>query len=258
MPVAAETKFSEVLQGSDTNTLFVLVHGLEGDVNETWNELQPEFLARGNVVKFNYDAPVISNASPSVLAAAMADELQRIVARQVAARKRPYAKIVLVGHSIGALLVRRLYLIASERSDSWTLAKTRVVLLAGMNRGWDVTGKKPMDMSAGRRMSYWVGSWFARLSSTGALIMSTETGSPFVANLRLDWMRHFRAAGAQRPIVVQLLGDIDDRVSSADNEDLRAAGGDRFYWLRVRGTAASAEDGSSPPTGPRSSSDGTR
>jgi pimeloyl-ACP methyl ester carboxylesterase len=50
-------------------------------------------------------------------------------------------------------------------------------------------------------------------------------------------MRWFRTAHDHSPVVVQLLGDIDDVVSDADNQDLRAAAlGTQFYWLRVRGT----------------------
>src|SRR5262249_41405466 len=38
------------------------------------------------------------------------------------------------------------------------------------------------------------------------------------------------------PYVVQMLGDIDDQVSEADDKDLRASVSPKFTWLKVRGT----------------------
>ena len=93
-----------------------------------------------------------------------------------------------------------------------------------------------MDMSFGKRVLFWVGTWFGRLTNTGRFILSAEMGAPFVSNLRLEWMRWFRESKDERPVVVQLLGDIDDLVSDEDNKDLRAAATSSFYWLRVRGT----------------------
>ena len=61
-------------------------------------------------------------------------------------------------------------------------------------------------------------------------------GAPFVANLRLEWTTWFRMHPEKTPVVVQLLGDIDDIVSGEDNKDLRAAAGTNFFWLKVRGT----------------------
>jgi alpha-beta hydrolase superfamily lysophospholipase len=213
----------------ETRTLFVLIHGLEGGP-DTWKELKAEIAKHGDVLLLDYPAGGMSSSDPESLAQEMANEIPKHWSGQ-------YEHIVLLGHSVGALLARKVYLIAAGRSDPWTAHETRIVLLAGMNRGWDVSGQRPLDMSLGTRIYFAAGAWFGRLTNTGRLILSAQAGAQFVANLRLEWMRWFRTAHANSPLVVQLLGDIDDVVSDADNQDLRAAAlGSQFYWLRVRGT----------------------
>jgi pimeloyl-ACP methyl ester carboxylesterase len=220
----------DFLCGRSHQTLFVLVHGFGGGP-KTWRDVLPELMSRGDILQLAYPANAMSNADPEDLTRRMADNVRDTFA------KGSYDHVVLIGHSVGALLVRKTYLqAAGKEGHEWIQKADRMVLLAGMNRGWDVTGKRPMDMSLGRQVLYWVGSWLGRLTRTGTFILSAELGAPFVSNLRLEWMRWFRDHPNGQPLVVQLLGDIDDMVSDEDNKDLRAAATTNFYWLRVRGT----------------------
>jgi pimeloyl-ACP methyl ester carboxylesterase len=217
-------------------TLFVIVHGFQGGV-ETVADVDAALQGHGDRLIVSYPAGTLSNSDPVAVAQGISDKVQT----HVEARK--YDRIVLVGHSIGALIVRKAYLASMKQGDRepagtpprWDTAVRRIVSLAGMNRGWDVTGKKPMDMSGLRRLSFMLGSWFGRLTGSGRLILSTEAGAPFVSNLRIEWMQRFRN-GKGTPEVVQLLGDIDDVVSDEDNKDLSAAASGDFVWVRVRGT----------------------
>lgn len=215
--------------------LFVLIHGLGGDT-KTWRGARRALHGFGDVVELNYDADPLSNASPVALATRMNEHIQALQ------DEGQYDEIVLIGHSVGALLARTAYLQAAEQEQlgrqtaPWSRVVRRLVLLAGMNRGWDVTGQKPLDMSAGKHFIYWFGSWYGRLTNTGAFTLSTETGAPFISNLRIEWMNWFRTHPDNAPLVVQLLGDIDDVVSDEDNKDLRAVAVKNFVWLRVRGT----------------------
>jgi pimeloyl-ACP methyl ester carboxylesterase len=216
---------ADFLACSKPGVLFVLVHGLER--GRSWKDMTLALNGYGDVLGVKY--PVLSNADPQYIA--------RKISEAVQAKYDPqrHTRILLIGQSIGALFVRRAFLIAEEHSTSWAKAVNRVVLLAGMNRGWDISGKTPVDMRWSTWLTIWVASWLGRLTGTGKLILATETGAPFVANLRLDWMKRMRKA--ERDLeVVQLLGDIDDVVSDEDNKDLRAMASSKFAWIRVRGT----------------------
>ena len=86
-----------------------------------------------------------------------------------------YNRIILVGHSAGALLARKLYIAACgnhqfaplerelEHSCTsprpWATHVERLVLLAGMNNGWSID----YHMSLSRALQYSVGVVFAQL-----------------------------------------------------------------------------------------------
>jgi pimeloyl-ACP methyl ester carboxylesterase len=224
---ASVTPELEKGNGADRR-LFVLVHGFLGQskaARKGWASIARALEQHGDVLYLRYPASRGSNADPLLLAQGIRDAIRK--------RYGSYDRVVLVGHSIGALLLRRAVVneLRERPADSWIPKLDRLVLLAGMNRGWDVSGQKPMDMYWHRKAAFWWGSWLGDLTSSGKLIRSMEIGRPFVANLRLEWMDL-----AKPPRVVQLLGDIDDVVSEEDNKDLRAAVSSQFVWLRVRGT----------------------
>ncbi|MBS0554052.1 MAG: hypothetical protein JSS47_16225, partial [Proteobacteria bacterium] len=232
--------------------LYVVVHGL--DQGKDWPEIRSALSPRGTVLTLRYRAtllagsrllnrlPLYSNADPRTLAANVSKEIDKHF------DPRRHTQVVLIGQSLGALIVRQAYLQGTRDGARWADAVSRMVLLAGMNRGWDISGHKPADMSGGRWLAFWFGSWFGRLTGTGKLIMAAETGAPFVANLRLAWMRHFQSAAAKPIEIVQLLGDIDDVVSDNDNKDLRAMASSKFAWIRVRGTGHADISNFSDPT----------
>ncbi len=132
-----------------------------------------------------------------------------------ALRGEPYRSIILVGQSIGGLVVRAAWLLAVERGHAWAGQVERVVLVAGLSRGF-VTRFEP-----GRRNARTLGMKVA--ISTAKVVPGRFTwedalaGSPFVTNLRLLWMRH--AVSGNAPAVVQLLGDSDSIVMPGDSAD---------------------------------------
>jgi hypothetical protein len=143
--------------------------------------------------------------------------------------------VVLVANSMGAPLVRRALL--DDRAVAWATRVSRLVLLAGLSRGWDLAGEPPADghpvNRLGMRFLYWAGG----VLGAGRLAFALERGAPFVTNLRLDWMRwQLDLPEARRIEVVQVLGDRDDLVSSEDDEDLRAAAMERYALVRTRAT----------------------
>lgn len=198
--------------------------------------------------------------STARLDAVVATVLHQVDAAVTAAQQagRPFDRIVLVGHSMGALLARKLYVAACGETVAapfepalaasgphsregllaarpWAAQVTRIVLLAGMNRGWHITH----HLGLAKALRWTVGSLLEQLLSPfgrSFAIFGIRKGASFVTNLRVQWLRLRQAhasgqAAAGGAVTVQLLGSRDDMVAPEDNVDL-VSGGD-FHYLDV-------------------------
>src|SRR5262249_13446188 len=108
----------------------------------------------------------------------------------------------------------------------WAKSVARVVLVAGMNRGWSFS-PRPSKMSAAYALALRVGTTVARWVHVGGLVLAVRRGEPFVANLRVQWLNVARRA-AGGPPSIELLGAEDELVTPDDNADLIASG-DFFF-----------------------------
>lgn len=232
-----------------TGELVVLVHGFNREpkemagISRAVREVRPD----ADIVIFDYNRYAFSNGSPFRIAERMDEMLEEL---QTA---RSYQRIMLVGFSMGALLVRKAYVYgcgsiadapaagsgraASREPREWVNHVRRFVLLAGMNRGFNPEHRAKYTALWERWVAA-VGWWLARLTSTGLLLRSAMRGEPFVANLRLQWlevMRGAEAKGIPRPRVIQLLGDRDDVVTKDDSRDITVARD--FIWVTVNNTS---------------------
>lgn len=148
------------------------------------------------------------------------------VARRLAVQVRTWAgdngvgdpvdEVVLIGHSVGGLLVRQAFLsdagLAGVRRESpwpWTNKVSRLVLLGSPNAGFH-THRLPLLLRPA----------FAVVAGVRALTAEQlQAGSPFITELRLRWVDAFR--GHVRGVtVVQVLGDRDDIVTVQDSLDV--------------------------------------
>lgn len=234
--LACATTNVEPLPKKSSNRLFILLHGYEPNENRLAS-VAKALGSKGDVVRVAYPAGLVSNADPLEISKDLNRRLEEAIGGS------DYTDIRLVAHSSGALIARRALLLGWRDEKVWAKRVTRVVLMAGMNRGWSADGLRPLDMPWSTRWGWRIGEWFGRLLGFGGFILDLKAGAPFVANLRLDWMREIYrrekldSATHEKSIeVVQLLGDIDDIVSLADNEDLRVMGSGNYALLRVRGT----------------------
>ena len=156
-----------------------------------------------------------------------------------------YAKITLIGHSLGALLARKLYLYAcgenveapfeieNLKQKEWAGNVDRIILLAGMNRGWDISYHMSLFNTVMFTLGSFIGNLIVLTSSQTPLIFTIRRGSSFITQLRLQWlaMRNketVKAKQAGNALTVQLLGTVDDLVSPDDNLDL-VTGRDFIY-----------------------------
>ena len=120
----------------------------------------------------------------------------------------PYRELIVVGHSAGAVLARRLVAqatlqLASDGATAdpgprWSDRITRVVLLAATNRGWMVSSA----LDPFRRLQWTLGSAIGHLMRHALglepYIFGFRRGAPFLTSTRLQWLeatRHRRKMG---------------------------------------------------------------
>lgn len=178
-----------------------------------------------------------------------------------------YERIVLIGHSMGGVLGRRLFLLAAgnppgfrceeafARQEAaarpWAARVERHVTLGAFNRGWQ----------ASQRDGWYYSLFYNAIGLTGHLtptskwrptIFDLRLGAPFMVQTRLHWLAYRRreqelraarisdgqtALPASRDLlVVQILGNTDDLTSplnqvdlALDRPDYSAAPGDQHY-----------------------------
>ena len=146
-----------------------------------------------------------------------------------------YEEIILVGHSTGGALARKVMLgawgpgsgVPFESTGNfdrftemreWAAKISRLVLIAGISSGWRTSGRQ--------RWKEWL--WLNFFGLLGHLMPIKPTvfdfrrGAPFIANTRLQMVDHLREQSAgRRPrgmITIQMLGSSDGIV--APNESL--------------------------------------
>jgi pimeloyl-ACP methyl ester carboxylesterase len=157
--------------------------------------------------------------------------------------KNQYDEIILIGHSLGAVLARELYVYAcgeyqgylfepkvDKKRREWVDRVKRIILLAGMNRGWEISHHMPLKRVIMWTVGVAIGNFLFLLLRKRPLIFHIKRGSPFLTNLRIQWLA-MKKAGVDKAIVIQLLGSVDDMVGPDDNIDL--VSGKDFYYLDV-------------------------
>lgn len=231
--------FFKWLQGKG-DALYVLIHGYASSAEnmsslvELVNEMdEPSILIP------QYASSPLSRVDPNIIVR----DILRFIDKQDADMN--FKTMTLVGHSLGALLARKIYVCSQgEKQEAyfeqplkefmlprkWSGRVHNIVLLAGLNRGWQISEKMSLNNLFLFRPAEWLYSllmpfekWIGK-----PLIFSIRRGAPFITQLRLQWlaMKH-----SKEPIeirVTQLLGSIDDLVSPEDNIDL-VTGSDFIY-----------------------------
>lgn len=218
--------------------LVVMVHGWTrgpsrlGDVQKAVVELLPD----ADVLIPAYDSRMLSNADPVRLAADLEHEIHR---RFRAGPNGGYDRVTLIGHSVGALLVRKAFVFASGEIQDfpdgiqppvgrvWHTKVNRLVLFAAVSRGLTMDDPDDHDDAASRKPGVRIRRLGQRLLAgvadglgVGRFILGFERGDPLVANLRIQWIR--LAWAGRMPPVYQLLGDRDGVMTAGDNLDLVA------------------------------------
>ncbi len=231
------------LECKDSKTLIVLVHGTRNTAIYLDNirSILADLHKNADLLPVQYASDVPSNADPFLVSEQICQKIHE------AHTQAQYDDIIMVGYSKGALLVRKALVYGYGRVEDldtepgvsrpalpWVRQVRRFVLLAGMNRGWSLRFR-PKQMPRRVFLLLRFLSRFGRIIGVAKLMNNCESGEPFVANLRLQWLDVMRSLQVQdRPTVIQLLGDKDDLVSSEDQRDVTVARD--FIWVRVNCT----------------------
>ena len=213
------------------STLFVFLHGWSRnrkDFDPLWETVR---LKVPDAARYCPELPIglCSTERAMDLSLWLAEEIEREAAG--------YGRIVLVGHSCGAVLARMAWLIATGIQPggslgpalSWASRVDRMVLLAALSAGW----RSSVAMSPWFRIKLWIGAVLDFLSEP-LFIFDLRRGSAFLTSLRLRWLLLARLHHERLPLVVQVLGTVDDLIAPSDNIDL--ATGKDFHYLEVEAT----------------------
>jgi pimeloyl-ACP methyl ester carboxylesterase len=158
------------VRGQDTKLVFV--HGSRTPLRK-YQQLLSEFLKAGehDVYVFRYNSYW---GSADDIASSLKGELQGLL------RREPKSRLILVGHSLGGVLVRRATLDLYGENPSDLDRIIRLVLLSSTNRGFE-----PVTLSQG------VGRQLADLLRYHPPILDGLRGSTWITKLRIDWLEKF-------------------------------------------------------------------
>jgi pimeloyl-ACP methyl ester carboxylesterase len=251
--------------GRNRSELIILIHGL-GNASKRLKDARKILRAeRPDADIFAPLLPYGEDALCTVKAECIVADVLEYIDELVDQRggENGYKSIAIVGHSFGAVLARKIAIVAFgeqrnvdgdvpapfEREFAafrtarpWARRIRRLVLLAGMNRGW----------SPASTMSWWdsviwtVGEFYGDVVMGGEpTLFAIRRGAPFLVQTRLQWLSVMDPDYGPRPdiVVVQLLGTGDDIVSPDDNVDYsidlygnRAGSGKCYFYLEVEGS----------------------
>lgn len=225
-------------------SLFVMVHAFRGtssdfdQVREVVTAERPD----ADLMLIDYPSWNFSNADPLRIAVELSEAIEEVV------RTSHYRSIVLLGYSLGSLLARKAFLHGCNQAEdapvwnpdrppsAWVGLVDRIILLAGTNRGWSLESKRRY-LGLIAWLAFGAGLALSRRLGVNRLIRSCERGTPFVANLRVQWMRAARASKAEGrpwPKVIQLVGVNDEEVGNEDHRDVTVS--QDFLFVPVAGT----------------------
>jgi pimeloyl-ACP methyl ester carboxylesterase len=245
------------VEGIDRNELIIVLHGLSSSprkmqgVVDAAHEARPHADVLAVPLPYGGRLGILAVRPATRIATEVAERIDAAIKARREDQESPdaYERFVLVGHSFGGVIARKVAIIANgEQPDAlfepglddfrqprdWGAKIERIVLLAGMSRGWLPEAARDWITAA----KWTVGSWLGELLnvfSAGYLrptIAGIRQGAPFIVQTRLQWMALTRTSENASPnssiLCVQLLGAADDLVAPDDSVDFACdANGDR-------------------------------
>jgi len=248
-----------------SSDLVVMIHGFRGSP-ASFEDVRTALGGVADLSDADFFAPqmpfsISSSVRPARVVAQIIKKIDQLW-QESQERDSPYERIYLLGHSMGGVFVRKVYVSAAgSHPDApleadfirafeslgadpptferpWASKVERVILIAALNRGWSIS----QHMGYMTMILWFVGSVIGRVRTVltkdrRPLVFALKRGSPFIAQLRIQWIRMRQRAAAPEgffaggAVTVQLLGSVDDIVSPLDSID--AVAGSDFYYIDV-------------------------
>lgn len=260
--------------GGASTELVILLHGLHGspttmqNVSDATRAARPDADILSLPLPFGRRFGFFAITPAECLAAKVVERIDVAISRR-SANGGAYEKIALVGHSFGAVLARKVAIIAhGQRREAvfepllkhfkggkeWAGKIERIVMLGGMSRGWSPAAARDWVTATLWTIGSWIGELMA-LFTFGWIrptVAGIRQGAPFIIQTRLQWLALTRS-GCRIP-VVQLLGAADDLVAPDDSVDFcdlehdRSSGEASFALVELPLTSHRDACEMSPPT----------
>jgi pimeloyl-ACP methyl ester carboxylesterase len=157
------------------------------------------------------------------------------------------SRIIIIGHSIGSLVARKLYVVAcGENPDApfekeftnkqiraWAGKVERIILFAGFNKGWTFNAHFKVGTAIIFSILIFLGK-IMTLFGLRPVPFQTRKGAPFITQLRiqsLSMQNHVNDKHVGEALIIQMLGSEDSIVSPNDNIDLIT--GKNFVYIDI-------------------------
>lgn len=228
-----------------SNTLVVIVHGLRSspawfsafsqDCIKAENDVYIPKMPYGKVVSSTPTSKIVSDLNANIT--------------QYVSNKN-YDKIILIGHSFGAQIIRSLYCAAwvakpgssdeyvIRKESPWVEKVERIVYIAGMHRGWDTESFVKRSEQAAVIFFNLVTVFYRWLPRLRPTFLESRRGSPSLIALRMKAQRLNKYLSDKRPdinpVTVQVLGARDDFVTPVSQIDISP--NSQTYYAEVSGS----------------------
>lgn len=188
---------------------------------------------------------VLSFAAPEAIAMSIADAVDN------AWNKRGgYRRITFVAHCFGGVMARKVAILAHGEVPAapfepqiarfaggrpWAGKIDRMVLLAGFNQGWTISGAKDWLTSIMWGSCSTLGDLVQSATGRAPTVFAIRKGAPFLIQTRLQWLALMLRQNPPDMLTVQLIGTIDDLVPLDDAVDYNVdmASASKFRMLEV-------------------------